>query len=79
LITEEYEPKPVYRRLRKLLHDEWRTNIEAKTDEKGTLVFRGFHGRYTLTLWAREGKSQSFEGVLSADRDNEWKFTVEGE
>ncbi len=78
LITKEYEPKPVYKRLRKLLHDEWRTNIETRTDERGTTEFRGFHGKYVVTLRRREGKSQSFEAALTKGGPNEWEFAIEG-
>jgi endo-1,4-beta-xylanase len=76
LITEEYEPKMVYDRLQKLVHEEWKTRIEAKTDEKGAVTFRGFFGKYVITLKTEDGKLKSFDEVVRKDRQNRWVFTV---
>ena len=46
LINERMEAKPVYRRLRKLIAQEWRTRLSARTDSSGVLSFRGFRGTY---------------------------------
>ena len=37
LINERMEAKPVYRRLRKLIAQEWRTRLSARTDSSGIL------------------------------------------
>lgn len=77
LLTKEYEPKIVYNRLQKLVHKEWKTRIETKTDEKGTVVFRGFYGKYVITLKTEDGKPRSFDEVLRKGQQNRWVFTVE--
>ena len=46
LIDEQMREKPVYRRLRKLITQEWRTRLSARTDCDGRLSFRGFRGTY---------------------------------
>jgi GH35 family endo-1,4-beta-xylanase len=76
LVTKEYEPKMVYNRLRKLVHEEWKTRTKTRTDEKGALTFRGFFGKYVTTLKTKDGKMKSFDEVLRKDRENRWVFTV---
>jgi len=76
LIDGEYEPKPVYNRLKRLLHDEWTTLIDATTDQDGTVTFRGFCGRYTIKATPKGEETKSFEAVLRKSQDNEWVFTV---
>jgi len=78
LLTKEYEPKPVYNRLRKLVHDEWKTKVNTRTDESGTIAFRGFYGKYTVTLKTTDGRTRSFSEVLQRGQSNKWEFTVEG-
>jgi len=77
LLTKEYEPKMVYNQLQKLVHKEWKTKTKTRTDEKGTVTFRGFFGKYVTTLKTEDGKIKSFDGVLRKDQQNRWVFTVE--
>jgi len=76
LITKEYEPKTVYERLRRLVHQEWKTKISALTDEEGMVKVRGFYGKYAVTLNIREAKRHSFAAALCKDRENKWVFVV---
>jgi GH35 family endo-1,4-beta-xylanase len=76
LLTKEYEPKMVYHRLRKLVHSEWKTEIKAKTDEKGIIKFRGFCGKYVISIKTKDGKTRSFDDACQKDRDNRWVFTL---
>ncbi len=77
LVDEEYRPKPVYRRLKKLLDEEWHTTATAETNAKGTAQFRGFFGKYAITVTGKDGKSRSFEAALKKGEENRWTFTVE--
>jgi GH35 family endo-1,4-beta-xylanase len=49
LLRKDMTPKPVYDALRKLIHEDWHTRVEAKTDAEGRVAFRGFFGRYALS------------------------------
>ena len=60
LLNEELDPKPAYHVLDKLINHEWKTNLTAKTDAQGKAGFRGFHGKYLVTVTAG-GRSESFE------------------
>jgi hypothetical protein len=66
----------VYNRLRRLLHEEWKTRTKTRTDEKGSVTFRGFFGKYITKLKTEDGKTKSFDEVLRKDRQNGWVFTV---
>ena len=46
LLDEKMGEKPVYKRLRKLITQDWRTRLSAQTDSNGRLSFRGFRGTY---------------------------------
>ncbi|MBQ9545192.1 MAG: endo-1,4-beta-xylanase [Clostridia bacterium] len=44
------EPKPAYLVLRDLFKKEWHTEAASETDENGAAVFRGFYGRYRVSV-----------------------------
>jgi len=73
LIDREYEPKPVYDRLKRLIHDEWKTRLDAVTDEAGTVSFRGFLGRYTVRVTRPGEQAQEFQAALRGDEENTWE------
>jgi GH35 family endo-1,4-beta-xylanase len=43
-----HELRPVFHRVRDLLHKEWRTQVQTRTDKSGAVRFRGFFGQYAL-------------------------------
>lgn len=77
LIDAEYEPKKVYERLRRLVHEDWTTRVEATTDEKGTVAFRGFYGKYTVTLKVKEREPRCFDAALRKGLENTWAFVAD--
>jgi endo-1,4-beta-xylanase len=77
LIDKEYEPKPVYNRLRDLIHRQWKTSLDVQTDAKGQVTFRGFCGAYDIAIKLPDGKSQTSRTVLQKGHDNQYTFTVE--
>lgn len=72
LLTRDYEPKPVYKRLVKLIHDEWKTRKTVSTDSKGCARFRGFYGKYKVAVKTAQGKTYSFDANLARGRQNTW-------
>lgn len=42
--------KPVYDALDRLINREWSTSAVGRTDDAGQWQFRGFRGRYELTV-----------------------------
>ncbi len=77
LVTEQYRPKPIYNRLRKLIHEQWRTRLEASTDSSGSVRFRGFYGDYLVRLQTPDGRFHSYELDVRKAEENKWVFTVE--
>ena len=77
LVRPDLEPKPVYTRLRDLIHREWQTSLDAKTDEKGQVTFRGFYGAYEVTV-EREGRPPHKQHIaLKKGGQNQGEFTVD--
>lgn len=45
-----HQVKPVFERIKKLIHEEWKTSWEGRTDSEGRVGVRAFYGDYTLRL-----------------------------
>ncbi len=78
LLDREYNPKPVYTRLKKLIHEEWNTRLTATTDAKGTAALRGFLGGYSIRVTAAGKPPRTFKATLRKDAKNDWVFTLDG-
>lgn len=77
LVDEEYQPKPVYDRLYKLIHEQWETNFTRNLDANGSLSFRGFFGSYEIQLTTPDGKVRTYSIDLSKNEENRWTFTLD--
>jgi hypothetical protein len=54
LVDADFNPKAAYRELDRLVNHEWKTRLTLKTDARGTVTFRGFHGQYRAQVTAGE-------------------------
>lgn len=53
----DMSPKPVFHEMKRLIKGRWWTRLDAKTDAKGEVRFRGFKGEYAITVKrGEEGK-----------------------
>ncbi|MHB8897354.1 MAG: endo-1,4-beta-xylanase [Thermoguttaceae bacterium] len=75
LADDNFNPKPAYQALDRLINHDWRTNLEVTSDAEGTVKFRGFHGGYEVEV-TRDGKSQTFPLTLSSKGPAEAKLTM---
>lgn len=50
LVRKDMSPKPAYLVLDRLINKEWRTNTEGVTSKDGSFGFRGFYGKYAITV-----------------------------
>lgn len=57
LIRKDNTTKPAYHELKRLIHEEWHTEGELRTDETGSIVLNGFKGEYEISL---QGKTMKF-------------------
>jgi endo-1,4-beta-xylanase len=78
LVDEEYNPKPVYVMLDKLINQTWKTNTSLQTDKQGIISFRGFFGEYEITLNMPDGKIRIFTLHVSKNEENKRGFIIDG-
>lgn len=69
LIRKDNSVKPAYNELKRLIHEEWHTCEELKTDENGIATISGFKGEYEISLGGKTVKvtidGNSGEEVIS--------------
>lgn len=78
LVDEEYNPKPVYIMLDKLINQTWKTNSSIQTDNQGIISFRGFFGEYEISLTTMDGRTSFFKVHINKNEENKWVFIVDG-
>lgn len=74
LVDEFLRKKPAYLALEQLLKREWLTALENATDEGGQIQFRGFRGRYEITVKGN-GTCRNFQYELGRS-DTTRKLTL---
>ena len=78
LVDEEYEPKPVYRRLHDLIHNRWTTRVTVQdVPDEGRVSFRGFHGDYRVTVHVGDGEVREFTKHLGPEGPHRWTLAIE--
>jgi endo-1,4-beta-xylanase len=50
MLRADLSPKPVYEALKRLIHEEWTTDIAGETDVNGKFEFTGFFGEYRVSV-----------------------------
>ncbi len=77
LLDADYEPKPVYNTLMRLIKKEWMTrDLSLQSDAKGELAFRGFWGDYEITVTKADGSRQSFRRHLGEKGERRWTLEL---
>lgn len=74
LLRFDMSEKPAYRVLKDLIHKEWHTSAQVKT-ENGTALLRGFYGDYELKIYA-DGKTVPLSFRLLSKKDNSLTVTI---
>ena len=77
LVRADLTPKPAYERLLKLVKGKWWTQADLLSDVTGQATFRGFPGRYSITVESPQGK-RTQEADVEPDGKSVIKITVEG-
>ncbi len=52
-----HEIQPIFTKVQDLLHKEWNTKLQLKTDRQGRVNFKGFCGNYSLKIGPENGPS----------------------
>jgi GH35 family endo-1,4-beta-xylanase len=66
LADNDFNPKPAYKALDQLIHHDWKTTLQARSNAEGRVKFRGFHGRYEIHATAG-GETQKFVVTVGAN------------
>jgi endo-1,4-beta-xylanase len=77
VLRADLTPKPVYDALKNLIHVEWRTKTQGKTDKKGSYSFRGFHGKYDVSIVFSDGKKVKKDIHVKKDGDNKFRIVID--
>jgi len=78
LLDKDFNPKPVYNRLLKLIKSDWMTkDKKLTTDKKGQTKFRGFYGNYEVKVAKPGGAMQTFSIHLKENERNQWMFKLQ--
>jgi endo-1,4-beta-xylanase len=75
LLRADLTPKPAYERLMELIRGEWWTRAEVSAGAEGEARFRGFAGRYRLTVTAA-GRTAVSEIELARGAGGRFAVTV---
>ena len=77
-LTENYDPKPAYEILKKLIRDEWMTkDLHQTTDKKGLATFRGFFGNYAVQVTTPGGQHYEYAMHVKKGDPNAFAFSLE--
>ena len=75
LLRFDMTPKPAFHKIRELIKERWHTEESLSANEKGEASFRGFYGKYEVTVTA-DGKTQTVEIDLSKGKNSEFIITL---
>ncbi len=79
MVDDNYQPKPMYNRLKSLIRGKWMTHISPTALEDGQVAFRGFHGEYELTIWLPDGRAVKTAFSILPGGPNRYRFAVNAE
>lgn len=78
-LDENWNPKPAYHVLKKLIKEEWTTeDMQTETDKRGEYQFRGFYGMYEVLVTAKNGTSIPFQIQVSSKGPEIWNLELPG-
>ena len=70
-LRADLSAKPAYERLLGLVKGRWWTRVSGRTDEKGQFAFRGFLGRYRVTVTSPGGQQVTRDMTLQKGTGNQ--------
>ena len=75
LADVDFNPKPAYRALDKLINQDWKTQLETTSSADGHVRFRGFHGGYQITV-KTAGRTKTFELAVRSGEPTRATLTI---
>ena len=71
LLDENMQPKKSYHVLNRLINEEWKTRMDARTNNNGQTGYRGFYGDYIITVGTGRKATKHVIKVLKG-KENEF-------
>jgi GH35 family endo-1,4-beta-xylanase len=65
-----HEIQPVYEKIYRLIHEEWKTKLKLTTDREGKLRFEGFCGEYALRVSPQPGEAPALGHRFNIDKNS---------
>lgn len=75
LLDDQLEAKAAYQALDKLINEEWKTRVQTQTDAQGLARFRGFFGKYEVTV-TTAAKTKEFEITHKSSDQKPYRLTL---
>jgi GH35 family endo-1,4-beta-xylanase len=75
MLRANLTPKPVYDRLKNLIHNEWRTNVNGTSNAQGRYLVDAFHGKYSVKVTIN-GVAHNTTLTVTEEGDNVVTVTV---
>lgn len=75
LVRFDMTPKPAYYTIKNLFEKKWHTEADIMTDADGNTKFKGFYGKYSVSIEV-DGKVIEKEIDLGKNRRNEFKIVL---
>jgi endo-1,4-beta-xylanase len=79
MLDDNYQPKPMFNRLKALIRGKWMTHIAPAPLEEGRVAFRGFHGDYELVVKLPDGRTAKTAFSILPGAPNRYQFKVDTE
>jgi hypothetical protein len=76
LLDQNFQPKPVFYKLKELIQTRWKTNLTGKATPAGQVRFRGFHGDYQITVTLPSGKQVKGTFAIEPDINNRYRLKL---
>lgn len=77
-VRDDFTLKPLYFVLRDLIHREWKTKLLLRTGGNGVVTFRGFPGRYQVTIVHPSGEREEHFVSVRSGASNVFILKVKG-
>jgi len=76
LLREDMSPKPAYTALMDLIKNKWWTRAQRTTSYQGRCEFKGFFGKYRVTVTPKRGAAKTFEIDLGKRGPREFQIVL---
>ncbi len=76
LLDDEYEPRPAFHVLDRLVNQDWLTREQLETNRFGETRLTGFHGGYRVAVRLADGREAEVEFSLGPDTPDQLELAL---